>query len=90
MADLSGAEVEGLAIPIIENLASHQGTYDTLNLTDNSITVLGNIPLGQWDDAWNKLGNSEKSNAHVQPRDCRRYMLPITRSRPYPHPYLQM
>lgn len=30
---------------MIENLASHQGTYDTLNLTDNSITVLGNIPL---------------------------------------------
>jgi U2 small nuclear ribonucleoprotein A' len=36
----------GLAIPVIENLASHQGSYDTLNLTDNSITVLGNIPLG--------------------------------------------
>ena len=34
----------GLQIPVIENLASHQGTYDTLNLTDNSITVLGNIP----------------------------------------------
>lgn len=30
---------------MIENLASHQGTYDTLNLTDNSLTVLGNIPL---------------------------------------------
>ncbi|GFZ47345.1 hypothetical protein JCM24511_05088 [Saitozyma sp. JCM 24511] len=38
-------ELRGLAIPVIENLASHQGTYDTLNLTDNSITVLGNIPL---------------------------------------------
>lgn len=37
--------MSGLAIPVIENLASHQGTYDTLNLTDNSITVLGNIPL---------------------------------------------
>ena len=36
---------EGLQIPAIENLASHQGTYDTLNLTDNSITALGNIPL---------------------------------------------
>lgn len=36
----------GLAIPVIENLASHQGTYDVLNVTDNSITVLGNIPLG--------------------------------------------
>ena len=35
----------GLQIPAIENLASHQGTYDTLNLTDNSITALGNIPL---------------------------------------------
>lgn len=33
---------------MIENLASHQGTYDTLNLTDNSITVLGNIPLGEF------------------------------------------
>jgi hypothetical protein len=38
-------DVLGLAIPVIENLASHQGSYDTLNLTDNSITVLGNIPL---------------------------------------------
>ncbi|EIW66092.1 U2 small nuclear ribonucleoprotein A' [Tremella mesenterica] len=38
-------ELRGLAIPVIENLASHQGTYDVLNLTDNSITVLGNIPL---------------------------------------------
>ncbi|OCF35683.1 U2 small nuclear ribonucleoprotein A' [Kwoniella heveanensis BCC8398] len=38
-------ELRGLQIPVIENLASHQGTYDTLNLTDNSITVLGNIPL---------------------------------------------
>lgn len=38
------ANVSGLAIPVIENLGSHQGTYDTLNLTDNSITVLGNIP----------------------------------------------
>lgn len=38
-------ELRGLAIPVIENLASHQGTYDTLNLTDNSITVFGNIPL---------------------------------------------
>ncbi|WVN88009.1 uncharacterized protein L203_103207 [Cryptococcus depauperatus CBS 7841] len=37
-------ELRGLQIPVIENLASHQGTYDTLNLTDNSITVLGNIP----------------------------------------------
>jgi hypothetical protein len=37
----------GLQIPAIENLASHQGTYDTLNLTDNSITSLGNIPLCQ-------------------------------------------
>ena len=33
-------------MPVIENLASHQGTYDTLNLSDNSITVLGNIPEG--------------------------------------------
>ncbi|WVQ81121.1 hypothetical protein IAT38_003243 [Cryptococcus sp. DSM 104549] len=38
-------ELRGLQIPVIENLASHQGTYDTLNLTDNSIVVLGNIPL---------------------------------------------
>lgn len=38
------ANAPGLAIPVIENLGSHQGTYDTLNLTDNSITVLGNIP----------------------------------------------
>jgi len=38
-------ELRGLQIPAIENLASHQGTYDTLNLTDNSITSLGNIPL---------------------------------------------
>ncbi|KAK4685701.1 U2 small nuclear ribonucleoprotein A', partial [Tremellales sp. Uapishka_1] len=38
-------ELRGLQIPVIENLASHQGSYDTLNLTDNSITVLGNIPL---------------------------------------------
>ncbi|WWC91066.1 uncharacterized protein L201_006007 [Kwoniella dendrophila CBS 6074] len=37
-------ELRGLQIPVIENLASHQGSYDTLNLTDNSITVLGNIP----------------------------------------------
>ncbi|CAK9781466.1 L domain-like protein [Cutaneotrichosporon oleaginosum] len=37
-------DLRGLAIPVIENLASHQGTYDTLNLTDNSLTVLGNIP----------------------------------------------
>ncbi|OWZ61432.1 hypothetical protein AYX14_06405 [Cryptococcus neoformans] len=37
-------ELRGLQIPVIENLASHQGTYDTLNLNDNSITVLGNIP----------------------------------------------
>lgn len=37
-------DATGLAIPVIENLGSHQGTYDTLNLTDNSITVLGNIP----------------------------------------------
>jgi hypothetical protein len=36
---------KGLQIPLIENLASHQGTYDTLNLTDNSLTILGNIPL---------------------------------------------
>jgi hypothetical protein len=43
--DLSNTS--GLAIPVIENLASHQGTYDTLNLTDNSLTVLGNIPLGE-------------------------------------------
>jgi U2 small nuclear ribonucleoprotein A' len=35
----------GLQIPVIENLASHQGSYDTLNLTDNSLTTLGNIPL---------------------------------------------
>ena len=35
----------GLQIPLIENLASHQGSYDTLNLTDNSLTTLGNIPL---------------------------------------------
>ncbi|KAI9636795.1 uncharacterized protein MKK02DRAFT_45502 [Dioszegia hungarica] len=41
-------ELRGLQIPVIENLASHQGTYDTLNLTDNSITVLGNIPLGEF------------------------------------------
>lgn len=38
-------ELRGLQMPAIENLASHQGTYDTLNLTDNSITALGNIPL---------------------------------------------
>ncbi|WOO84984.1 U2 small nuclear ribonucleoprotein A' [Vanrija pseudolonga] len=38
-------DLRGLAIPVIENLASHQGTYDTLNLTDNSITALSNIPL---------------------------------------------
>jgi len=38
-------ELRGLQIPTIENLASHQGSYDTLNLTDNSITVLANIPL---------------------------------------------
>ncbi|ORX39167.1 leucine-rich repeat-domain-containing protein [Kockovaella imperatae] len=38
-------DLRGLQIPVIENLASHQGTYDTLNLTDNSLTVLGNIPL---------------------------------------------
>jgi len=38
-------ELRGLQIPTIENLASHQGSYDTLNLTENSITVLGNIPL---------------------------------------------
>ncbi|ADV23154.1 U2 small nuclear ribonucleoprotein A' [Cryptococcus gattii Ru294] len=37
-------ELRGLQIPVIENLASHQGTYDTLNLNENSITVLGNIP----------------------------------------------
>ena len=30
---------------MIENLASHQGSYDTLNLTDNSLTTLGSIPL---------------------------------------------
>jgi hypothetical protein len=42
------ADDVGLQIPVIENLASHQGTYDTLNLTDNSITVLGNIPLGEF------------------------------------------
>ena len=38
----------GLQIPLIENLASHQGTYDTLNLTDNSIISLGNIPLCEY------------------------------------------
>ena len=37
--------MSGLQIPVIENLASHQGSYDTLNLTDNSLTTLGNIPL---------------------------------------------
>jgi hypothetical protein len=37
----------GLQIPLIENLASHIGTYDTLNLTDNALISLGNIPLGQ-------------------------------------------
>ncbi len=41
----------GLQIPLIENLASHQGSYDTLNLTDNSLTVLGNIPLCAWERA---------------------------------------
>jgi len=38
-------DLRGLQIPLIENLASHQGTYDTLNLTDNSLTILGNLPL---------------------------------------------
>lgn len=38
-------ELRGLQIPLIENLASHLGGYDALNLTDNSIIVLGNIPL---------------------------------------------
>jgi len=38
-------DFRGLQIPAIENLASHQGSYDTLNITDNSLTVLGNIPL---------------------------------------------
>ena len=47
-SEIQRADWEGLAIPVIENLASHQGTYDTLNLTDNSITVLGNIPLGEF------------------------------------------
>lgn len=37
----------GLQIPLIENLASHPGTYDTLNLTDNALISLGNIPLGE-------------------------------------------
>ena len=37
--------MSGLQIPVIENLASHQGSYDTLNLTDKSLTTLGNIPL---------------------------------------------
>jgi U2 small nuclear ribonucleoprotein A' len=37
----------GLQIPLIENLASHIGTYDTLNMTDNALISLGNIPLGQ-------------------------------------------
>lgn len=39
--------ITGLQIPLIENLASHQGTYDTLNFTDNSLVSLGNIPLGE-------------------------------------------
>lgn len=39
----------GLQIPLIENLASHLGTYDTLNLTDNALISLGNIPLGEPD-----------------------------------------
>ncbi|KAJ9117178.1 hypothetical protein QFC20_000321 [Naganishia adeliensis] len=38
-------DLRGLQIPLIENLASHQGTYDTLNFTDNSLVSLGNIPL---------------------------------------------
>jgi hypothetical protein len=62
---------KGLQIPLIENLASHQGTYDTLNLTDNSLTILGNIPLcelllllsgdhrsrevARWDPIWREV-----------------------------------
>lgn len=55
------ADPVGLQIPVIENLASHQGTYDTLNLTDNSITVLGNIPLGEFCSlafGWGKAGST--------------------------------
>ncbi|ORY33133.1 leucine-rich repeat-domain-containing protein [Naematelia encephala] len=37
-------DLRGLQIPVIENLAAHQGGYDTLNLNDNSLTVLSNIP----------------------------------------------
>jgi len=43
----SRASITGLQIPLIENLASHIGTYDTLNMTDNALISLGNIPLGQ-------------------------------------------
>jgi hypothetical protein len=41
------SDITGLQIPLIENLASHQGTYDTINFTDNSLVSLGNIPLGE-------------------------------------------
>jgi hypothetical protein len=41
------SDITGLQIPLIENMASHQGTYDTINFTDNSLVSLGNIPLGE-------------------------------------------
>ncbi|WVQ73792.1 hypothetical protein IAR50_003372 [Cryptococcus sp. DSM 104548] len=50
-------ELRGLQIPVIENLASHQGSYDTLNLSENSITVLGNIPNSPRLQAIHAAGN---------------------------------
>jgi len=38
-------DLRGYTIPAIENLGITKDTHDCIDLTDNSITVLGNIPL---------------------------------------------
>lgn len=51
----------GMQIPLIENLASHQGTYDTLNFTDNSLVSLGNIPFGESAKGWVKNDREDRN-----------------------------
>jgi hypothetical protein len=38
-------ELRGLAIKTIENLGAFQGGYDCLNLSENALTTLANLPL---------------------------------------------
>ncbi|KAG8759607.1 U2 snRNP complex subunit [Serendipita sp. 396] len=38
-------DLRGLQIPAIENLGASRDQHDSIDLTDNSITVLGNLPL---------------------------------------------